>query len=76
MVHEVAVSCGNGAKSVGLGLPKIDHGKDHCPWFERSLSARTGTIRVVRSRVRGICTPIGTNRAYTVCSHVCGSCKR
>ena len=33
MVHEIAVSCGNGAESVGLGLPKIDHGKNHCLWF-------------------------------------------
>ena len=27
MVHEVAVNCGNGAKSIGLRLPKIDHGR-------------------------------------------------
>ena len=25
MVHEIAVSSGNGADSVGLGLSKIDH---------------------------------------------------
>ena len=27
MVHEIAVNCGNGAKSVGLWLPKTDHGR-------------------------------------------------
>ena len=27
MVHEIAVNCGNGAKSVGLGLPNLTVGK-------------------------------------------------
>ena len=41
MVHEIAVNCGDGAKSVGLGLPKTDHGKNNCPWFgERPMSVR------------------------------------
>ena len=34
MMHEIAVNCGNLAKSVGLGLPKTDHGKNQCPWFQ------------------------------------------
>ena len=29
MMHEITVGCGNGAESVGLGLPKIDHRKNH-----------------------------------------------
>ena len=33
MVHEIAVNCVNVTKSVGLGLSKIDHGKNHCLWF-------------------------------------------
>ena len=47
MVHEIAVNCGNGTKSVGLGLPKADHGKNHCPWFGEEAC---------------VCTKIGANR--------------
>ena len=47
MVHEIAVNCVNVTKSVGLGLPKTDHGKNQCPWF------REGTCS---------CTRIRTNR--------------
>ena len=51
MVHEIAVNCGNGAKSVGLGLPKTDHGKNQCPWFREGActSTRIGANRVVGS---------------------------
>ena len=52
MVHEIAVNCSNGAKSVGLGLPKTDHGKKDCPWFREEACACTkiGANRVVGSR--------------------------
>ena len=52
MVHEIVVSCGNVTKSVGLGLPKIDHGKNHCPWFGDGActSTRNGANRIVSSR--------------------------
>ena len=78
MMHDIAVRCGNGARSAGLGLPKIDRRKNHGLWFgeENSISTRTGTIRVVGSRVGGTCTPLGTNKAYGVCSHVCGTYRR
>ena len=78
MMHDVAVRCGNVAGSIGLGMSKVDHGKDHGVGFGEgsNLSARTGTIRVVGSRVGGTCTPLGTGRANWVCSHVCGTCRR
>ena len=78
MMHDIAVRCGNGTRAAELGLSKVDHGKDHSVGFGEgsNLSARTGTIRVVGSRVRGTCTPLGTGRAYGVCSHVCGTCRR
>ena len=52
MVHEIAVNCGNGAKSVGLGLPETDHGKNHCPWFgeEACVCTKIGANRVMGSR--------------------------
>ena len=52
MVHEIAVSCGNGAESVGLGLPKIDHRKNHCLWFgeEACICTKIGANRVMGSR--------------------------
>ena len=78
MMHDIAVRCGNGTRAAGLGMSKVDHGKDHGVGFGEgiNLSARTGTIRVVGSRVRGTCTPLGTGRANWVCSHVCGTCRR
>ena len=78
MMHDIAVRCGNGTRAAGLGLSKVDHGKDHSLWFgeESSLSARTGASRVVGSRVGGTCTPLGTGRASWVCSHVGGTCSR
>ena len=52
MVHEIVVNCGNGAKSVGLGLPKTDHGKNHWPWFgeEACVCTKNGANRVMGSR--------------------------
>ena len=52
MVHEIAVNCVNGTKSVGLGLPKTDHGKNHCPWFgeEACVCTKIGANRVMGSR--------------------------
>ena len=46
MVHEIAVNCGNGAKSVELGLPKTDPGKNQFPWFREGActSARIEPI--------------------------------
>ena len=65
MMHDIAVRCGNGTRAAELALSKVDHGKDHSVGFGEgsNLSARTGTIRVVGSRVRGTCTPLGTGRA-------------
>ena len=59
MVHEIVVNCGNGAKSVGLGLPKADHGKNHSPWFgeEACVCAKIGANRVMGSRWSGTGTP-------------------
>ena len=76
MMHDIAVRCGNGTRAAGLGLSKVDHGKDHGVGFGEgsNLCARTGTIRVVGSRVGGTCTPLGTGRANWVCSHVGGTC--
>ena len=78
MMHDIAIRCGNGARSAELGLPKIDHRKNHCLWFgeEISICTKTGASRVVGSRVRGTCTPLGTGWAYRVCSHVCGTYRR
>ena len=63
MVHEIAVNCGNGAKSVGLGLPKIDHGKNQCPWFREGTCSctRIRTSRIVGSRKGGTSTSFGAS---------------
>ena len=79
MVHEVDVSCGNGTKTIGLGLPKIDHGKNHCPWFgkEACVCTKNGANRVVGSRLGGTGTPFGAGScAYRVCSHLSGTDRR
>ena len=52
MVHEITVNCGNVAKSVGLGLPKTDHGKNNSPWFREGACTctRIRANRIVGSR--------------------------
>ena len=52
MVHEITISCGNGAGSIGLGLSKIDHRKNHCLWFgeESCICTKIGANRVMGSR--------------------------
>ena len=68
MMHNIAVRCGNGTRSVGFGVSKVDHGEDHGFGFGEgsNLSTRAGTIRVMGSRVGGTCTPLGTSRANWV----------
>ena len=77
MVHEIAVSCGNGTESVGLGLPKIDHGKNHCLWFrEACMCMKIGANRIVGSR-QGAGTPFGAGSyVHRVCSHMSGTDRR
>ena len=79
MMHEIAICCGNGAGSIGQGMSKIDHRKNHCLWFgeEACVSTKIGANRVVGSRERGTCTPLGAGGcAYRVCSHMCGTYRR
>ena len=79
MVHEIAISCGNRAGSIGLGLPKIDHRKNHCLWFgeEACICTKIGANRVVGSRESGTGTPLGAGGcANRVCSHMCGTDRR
>ena len=79
MMHEIAVCCGNAAGSIGLGMSKIDHRKNHCLWFgeESCVCTKSGDSRVVGSRKSGTCTPLGAGGcAYRVCSHMCGTDRR
>ena len=79
MVHEIAVSCVSVAKSVGVGLCKIDHGKNQCPWFREGTCSctRIRTNRIVGSRKGGTSTSFGAGRcAYRVCSHLSGTDRR
>ena len=52
MMHEIAIDCVNVTKPVRLGLPKFDHGKNHCPWFREGACTctRIRANRVVGSR--------------------------
>ena len=79
MMHEIAIRCGNGAGSIGQEMSKIDHRKNHCLWFgeDSCVCTKSRADRVVRSRERGTCTPLGTGGcAYRVCSHMCGTYKQ
>ena len=78
-MRSLAVNCGLGAKSVGLGLPKTDHGKNHCLWFgeEACVCTKIGANRVMGSRLGGTGTPFGAESGgYRVCSHVSGTDRR
>ena len=72
MLHEIAVDCVNVTKSVGFWLPKIDHGKNQCPWFRKKTfdCTRIRTHRIVGSRKNGARTSFGAGSCeYRVCSH-------
>ena len=79
MVHEIAVNSVNVTKPVGLGLPKVDHGKNQCPWFREGTCSctRIRSNRIVGSRKGFTSTPFGAgNYAYRVCSHLSGTDRR
>ena len=79
MVHEIAVNSVNVTKSVRLGLPKFDHGKNQCPWFREGTCSctRIRANRIVGSRKGGTSTSFGAGScAYRVCSQEGGTDRR
>ena len=81
MVHEIAVNCGNGAKSVGLGLPKTDHREESLPLvgegrpaYQYEGSEPTG-LWVPARAVLALLLAL-SNCVNRVCSHMSGTDRR